>query len=180
MQAVDLRELVVVEEPTVRYERFWRQVHTIVRRALQQLERMRRTEGAHLQRDQRRRLSRLESLVGRIARLAGAIQLADRRERAAWGNGGAGGSTEGTSYGMPAERAAIHEEITRLQSHLRQYRQYAARPGPVGRQLDFLLQEMNREINTIGSKGNDANISHLVVEAKSELEKLREQVQNIE
>ncbi|MBI4365952.1 MAG: DUF1732 domain-containing protein, partial [Deltaproteobacteria bacterium] len=74
----------------------------------------------------------------------------------------------------------IHEELTRLTSHLAQYRTYAKVPTPVGRQLDFLIQEINREINTIGSKGNSAAISQLVVEAKTTLEKLREQVQNIE
>ena len=79
-----------------------------------------------------------------------------------------------------AEQADIDEELTRLESHLNQLRQLLSSDEPVGRRLDFLLQEMNREINTIGSKANDGQISLWVVDCKSELEKMREQVQNIE
>ena len=77
-----------------------------------------------------------------------------------------------------ADRCAIDEELSRLESHLR--RAYLAAPDEVGKKLDFLTQEMNREANTIGSKANDAQIAQLVVELKSEIEKLREQVQNVE
>ena len=79
-----------------------------------------------------------------------------------------------------AEKADIDEELTRLESHLNQLRQLLSSDEPVGRRLDVLLQEMNREINTIGSKANDGQISLWVVDCKSELEKMREQVQNIE
>ncbi|PTM59143.1 YicC/YloC family endoribonuclease [Desmospora activa] len=79
-----------------------------------------------------------------------------------------------------AERADIAEELTRLNSHLSQFRESIHRRDAVGRRLDFLIQEMNREVNTIGSKAHDAQIGSLVVECKSELEKMREQVQNIE
>lgn len=79
-----------------------------------------------------------------------------------------------------ADRCSIDEEIVRLGSHLAQFRQILDMDGPVGRKLDFLLQEMNREINTIGSKANDLTITRFVVDVKSELEKIREQIQNIE
>ena len=79
-----------------------------------------------------------------------------------------------------AERADISEELTRLDSHVSQFRRLLSSDEPVGRRLDILLQEMNREINTIGSKANDGQISLWVVDCKSELEKMREQVQNIE
>lgn len=82
-----------------------------------------------------------------------------------------------------ADKSAIDEELTRMKSHIRQFRDFldeSAEPVPVGRQLDFLIQEMNREMNTIGSKGNSVEVSHKVVLAKSEIEKLREQVQNVE
>lgn len=79
-----------------------------------------------------------------------------------------------------AERADIDEELTRLSSHCKQFVSLIASDEPVGRKLDFLIQEMNREANTIGSKSNDAEITNLVVELKAELEKIREQVQNIE
>ena len=79
-----------------------------------------------------------------------------------------------------ADRIDITEELTRLESHFDQFADYAQSTSPVGRTLDFLSQEMNREVNTIGSKANDPQISRLVVLMKSELEKFREQVQNVE
>ena len=79
-----------------------------------------------------------------------------------------------------ADRCDITEELTRLSSHLSQFQKSGKEKGPMGRRLDFLLQEMGREINTIGSKANDAEIAIHVVDVKSELEKIREQVQNIE
>lgn len=79
-----------------------------------------------------------------------------------------------------ADRAAIDEEIARLKSHMLQYRECLKADGPAGRKLDFLTQEMGREINTIGSKSSDLPIASFVLKAKAELEKLREQVQNIE
>ena len=79
-----------------------------------------------------------------------------------------------------ADRAAIDEELVRLNSHIAQLRATAELDEPVGRKLDFLVQELNREVNTIGSKASDAQIAGCVVAAKGEIEKLREQVQNIE
>lgn len=79
-----------------------------------------------------------------------------------------------------AERSSIAEEIVRLKSHLTQLGDCLELSAPVGRKLDFLLQELNREINTIASKASDLAINRTVVEVKSELEKVREQVQNIE
>jgi uncharacterized protein (TIGR00255 family) len=79
-----------------------------------------------------------------------------------------------------ADRMDVSEELTRLTSHLDQLRVLLERDGPVGRQLDFLVQEFLREANTIGSKCNDAQAAHLVVELKTWIERLREQVQNIE
>lgn len=79
-----------------------------------------------------------------------------------------------------AERANIDEELTRLTSHCEQFRNLLTSDESVGRKLDFLIQEMNREVNTIGSKSNYTPITNLVVELKADLEKIREQVQNIE
>ncbi|MBM7644302.1 uncharacterized protein (TIGR00255 family) [Scopulibacillus daqui] len=79
-----------------------------------------------------------------------------------------------------SDKSNIDEELTRLDSHINQFAAFMVQTEPVGRKLDFLIQEMNREINTIGSKGNNAAISRHVVDIKSELEKIREQVQNIE
>ena len=82
--------------------------------------------------------------------------------------------------GLFADRCDISEEITRARSHIKQFRTYMESGEAVGRSLDFLCQELNREINTIGSKANDAEIAQHVVETKTELEKIREQVQNIQ
>ncbi len=80
-----------------------------------------------------------------------------------------------------AEKVDISEEIARLHSHFEQFRDVLKKEqGPAGRKLEFLVQEIGREINTIGSKASDAGIARLVIEAKSELEKIREQIQNIE
>ncbi len=79
-----------------------------------------------------------------------------------------------------ADRSDISEELTRLQSHFQQFKDCLKSAEPVGRTLDFLAQEMNREINTIGSKANDSLISRAVVTLKTELEKFREQAQNVE
>ena len=79
-----------------------------------------------------------------------------------------------------ADKVAVDEETVRLRSHLSQMEELLAKGGAVGRKLDFLLQEMNREANTVGSKGNDLEQARNVVEIKAELEKIREQIQNIE
>ena len=81
---------------------------------------------------------------------------------------------------LVSDRCDVTEELTRFQSHGNQFEEMIKKREPVGRQLDFLLQEMGREVNTIGSKANDAEIAKHVIQLKSELEKIREQVQNVE
>lgn len=85
-----------------------------------------------------------------------------------------------TECAIFADRVAIDEELVRLRSHFDAFRAICDAPEPAGRKLDFLIQEMNRETNTIGSKCSDSDIAHLVVDVKTELEKIREQIQNIE
>ncbi len=85
-----------------------------------------------------------------------------------------------TETAIFADKICTDEEIVRLKSHVKEFNNIISSDGPCGRKLDFLMQEMNREINTIGSKSNNLDIAKIVVEAKSELEKLREQIQNIE
>jgi uncharacterized protein (TIGR00255 family) len=79
-----------------------------------------------------------------------------------------------------AEKSEITEELTRLESHFAQFAHHLRRPEPVGRTLEFICQEIGRELNTVGSKANDVDISQCVVTCKSEMEKIREQIQNIE
>jgi uncharacterized protein (TIGR00255 family) len=85
-----------------------------------------------------------------------------------------------TEAAIFADRVAVNEEIVRLRSHIDQLRTMLDGDGPVGRKMDFLVQEMNREANTLGSKGNDGEIARIVIDIKAEIEKIREQIQNIE
>ena len=85
-----------------------------------------------------------------------------------------------TEAAIFAEKIAIDEETVRLHSHFKQFREMVNEKTPVGRKLDFLVQELNREVNTIGSKAQDLRITKLVIDIKSEIEKIREQIQNIE
>ena len=85
-----------------------------------------------------------------------------------------------TEAAIFADKVAVDEETVRLRSHLAQLRDLLGRGGPIGRKLDFLIQEFNREANTIGSKCNDVENSRRVVDLKAEIEKIREQVQNLE
>ena len=85
-----------------------------------------------------------------------------------------------TEVAIFADKVAVDEETVRLRSHFDQLKSLMDGDGEVGRKLDFIIQEMNREANTIGSKANDSNLSHMVVDIKAEIEKIREQIQNIE
>jgi uncharacterized protein (TIGR00255 family) len=150
---------------------------------------MRASEGAALARDLRARLERVGALAGEVEQRSGLVQEAARerlRKRARQLEADTGLLDEARLHqeiAIAAERMDVTEEIVRLRSHVDQFRDLidAGGPGrPVGRQLEFLLQELVREVNTIGSKGSDAPIAHWVVELKTELERLREQVQNVE
>ncbi len=163
LNVVDIKDLLQVREGEVSYESLWPQMRRVVNQATAKFNKMRETEGRFLHQDQVKRAGRIALLVRHIQKLAA-------QDEARLQNDGS----------VMADRVDVAEEITRLQSHLNQYREVLTAGGAIGRQLDFLLQEMNREINTIGSKALNVSISRLVVEAKSELEKLREQAQNIE
>ena len=163
----------------------WPLVEQAVARALEALQRMRAREGAALRRDLTKRLDILAAGVAVIRREA--PQVAERyrknlRERLAKAGLVEGGSDDKLQRELVlfADRSDITEELTRLDSHLAQARKLISQAEPSGRSLDFLAQEFFREINTIGSKANDAVIAAQVVTFKAELERLREQVQNVE
>jgi uncharacterized protein (TIGR00255 family) len=151
--------------------------------ALEALVAMRRAEGEALARDLSARLERLETLAREIGRLAaGAPSVLAARLRERLDRLGADVPPErlAAEAALLADRADVTEEIVRLDSHLRQARGLVASEAPIGRKLDFLVQELGREINTVGSKSPSAEISRCVLDAKAELEKIREQVQNVE
>lgn len=176
-------------EPSLGGEELTEHTLAAVDSALDALIAMRATEGATLARDMLGRLDRVLELAGEVEARAGLVQEAARerlRKRARQLEAETGLLDEARLHqeiAIAADRMDITEEIVRLRSHVEQFRDLVASGGPgqpVGRQLEFLLQELGRETNTIGSKGADAPIAHWVVEMKTELERLREQVQNVE
>ncbi len=164
----------------------WPALRKAARAALGDLLAMRTREGAHLKKDLQQRIGTMQKAVKKISKQAPSTvkrhrELLHERLAAAGLELGKGDDERLLKeVAMFADRIDITEELTRLESHFGQFADCAKANGPVGRTLDFLSQEMNREINTIGSKANDAAISRLVVTLKSELEKFREQVQNVE
>jgi uncharacterized protein (TIGR00255 family) len=167
-------------------DRYWALVSEALGKALTGLVRMREREGSHLERDLRRRVAALRKLVSKIGREAPKV-LARYREALRGRIAAAGIEAPGVEDERLlkelvyfADRSDISEELTRLGSHFQQFDDCLKSGEPVGRTLDFLAQEMNREVNTIGSKANDSAISREVVQLKAELEKFREQAQNVE
>ncbi|EJP33794.1 MAG: YicC family protein [Selenomonas artemidis] len=155
-----------------------------VRGALDALDRMRLTEGAHIARDLMMRVARLEEQRAQLAAIAPQI-VAEYRAHlnevlAEFKDVTPDETRIVQEAALYADRVNFTEELVRLASHFAQFRAILAEDEPVGRRLDFLLQEINREVNTIGSKANNADAQQIVVAMKNEVEKLREQVQNLE
>jgi uncharacterized protein (TIGR00255 family) len=153
--------------------------------ALAQLETMRVHEGEHLRVDLDARKALLASLIVRIAGAAnsGREELEARlleRARELAGALPIDQAALSQEVVRVAQRSDISEEVTRFHGHLAHWDALSDSPEPCGRKLDFLLQEMNREINTIGSKADGLQVSEVVIQAKAEMEKMREQVQNVE
>ncbi len=166
-------------------ERAWPVVGRALQAALRGLDRMRRAEGRALAADLRGRLAALEAAVRAIGRRAPGVPLRYRARVEArlkeWGLEALPGDGRLLrEVAMMAERADIGEELARLRSHVAQARARLAAKEPCGRALDFLAQEIGRELNTIGAKAGDAKIAAAVVEGKAELERFREQAQNVE
>ena len=160
-------------------------VATALDSALDQLEAMRIREGEHLAADLGARKSALSALIEKLAEAAelGRQDLEERlteRVRELMALAPADPAAVAQEIVRVAQRSDISEEVTRFRGHLAHWDALSAGPEPCGRKLDFLLQEMNREVNTIGSKADGLQVSELIIEAKAELERLREQVQNVE
>ena len=180
-----LRDVITLEEPRPDMEAEWGLIRTALTSALRECDRMREEEGRAMQVDLLDRLGRFEAIVARITdRLPEllALRQAELRQRV-------GRLLDGVDLdpvrlaqetAILADKSDVTEEVIRLGSHIAQFRAFLASDEPVGRRLDFLLQEFLREVNTLSSKIANADIAHLGVEMKNEIEKLREQVQNIE
>ena len=155
-----------------------------VRTAIAQVVQMREKEGAHLKEDLQEHLNQAAALREKILERAPKV-VSDYREKLesrlkAMLTDGVEPQRLAQEVALMADRCAVDEELSRLESHIRQMRQYLSTEGETGKKMDFLIQEMNRETNTIGSKAQDGQIAQWVVDLKSEIEKLREQIQNVE
>ena len=152
--------------------------------ALSQLVEMRRREGAEMKKDLAFRTDRIEEMTNAVeARYPETVEEYTRRLRASIEELIGRNVDETrllTEVAVMADRSAIAEETVRLHAHIAQLRECLEKAEPVGRRIDFLVQELNREVNTISSKSQDVPITQLVVSMKAEIEKLREQLQNIE
>ena len=180
-----MSDVFVLEKPQVDEEQLLADLMSVVNKALENYDAMRVTEGEALDKDLR---SRGETILGFVAQVeAGNAQtVIDYRTRLenklkeVLENTQIDESRILTEAAIFADKVAVDEETVRLRSHLKQMNEMLDGGGAVGRKLDFLLQEMNREANTIGSKCTDVRLARIVVNIKAELEKIREQTQNIE
>lgn len=180
-----LPEVISLEEVQDDLEQLWPVLSQAVEQAVSQLVEMRTTEGRRLSDDLHKRLARLEEYTESIAARAPSL-VAEYRDKLQVRLKELAPDVEieesriAAELAVFADRCSITEELVRLRSHFQEMRNTMGTDESVGRKLDFLVQELNREFNTIGSKSNDLNISSVVIKAKSEVEKIREQVQNIE
>ena len=180
-----LPEVFTVERPEVDEDQLKADLLSVVAKAIEGYDAMRRTEGAALENDLRSRGQTILNLVAQVEQ-GNAQTVVDYRTRLenklqeVLANTAIDESRILTEAAIFADKVAVDEETVRLRSHLQQMNTMLTGGGAVGRKLDFLLQEMNREANTIGSKCTDVSLARIVVDIKAELEKIREQTQNIE
>jgi len=181
------REIFTITKPADDLERDWEHVRVVLDGALDVFFAGREREGVNLERDIAAKIANIQKLSAEVAEMSkndisnyspklearirqlledNTVEMNEQRIL--------------TEVAIFCDRAAIDEELVRLDSHFNAFKDIMDSPEPAGRKLDFLLQEINREANTIGSKAGNADIAHIVVDIKSEIEKIREQIQNIE
>ena len=179
------RDMVLSEEEPPDLEQLWNSLLPALDQALDGVDEMRAQEGATLAQDLIQRIDRLEGLFRQVAErtpeiVEGYKQRLNARIAELLDNAEPDPQRIAMEVAFLADKCDVSEEQVRAQSHLEQFRAFLELEEPVGRKLDFLLQELNREANTMGSKSPDADASTVVVEIKAELERVREQVQNLE
>ena len=178
-------EVLVAEKVEADAEETAREIGAVLDRALVDFDQMRAREGERLREDILTRAAAIEDMVGQVeARSPQTVAeyraKLEARMQEVLSNTQLDPARILTEAAIFADKVAVDEETVRLRSHIGQLRELLSRGGPVGRKLDFLIQEFNREANTIGSKCSDLDIARQVVDIKAEIEKIREQVQNIE
>jgi len=179
---------VIIQKPKERdIEKLRLSLKTAIEKALDSVDEMRKREGMMLQEDILKRIEKIKRSLLEVKQRASVV-VESYRDRL---RQGVERLLQGQEISLDedriiqevaifAEKSDITEEIVRIESHITQFLNFINKEEPIGRRLDFLIQEMNREVNTIGAKSQDAIISNFVVDMKAEIEKIREQVQNIE
>lgn len=178
-------DVLTLEKKEIDKDEALKNLLSALEQALSEHDAMRTREGERLKDDLLSRLEAIEKLVGKVEErspqtVAEYRQRLGEKMREVLENAQLDENRILTEAAIFADKVAVDEETVRLRSHISQMREMLSGSGPVGRKLDFIVQELNREVNTIGSKCNDGEITSWVLDMKSEIEKIREQVQNIE
>ena len=184
-ELLKMPDVVTIKVGDMNEEELLKALDCACRQAIENLDKMRVKEGEAMKADVLAKTAEVEKLVGQIEELAPGMTAVHRekvRERVQEYLDGVAIDEEKFINEMAfyADKVAVDEELTRLKSHISHLRAIVEKGGAIGKQLDFVVQEMNREANTTGSKCCDINVANLVVALKSEIEKIREQIQNIE
>lgn len=186
MNVAKFPEIIKTEEKQEDEDEIWAVFKEALEQALQKLVVMRKDEGKKLEEDTILRCDILSKYISEIEKLSDTVvedykdKLNTRIKELLEDPSEIDENRLAQEVAIYADKSSITEEIVRFNSHISQLKNTVVKNDSVGRKMDFLIQEMNREINTMGSKSSDINITNLVVEVKSELEKIREQIQNIE
>ena len=186
MNVAKFPDIIKTEEKEEDEDEMWAMFKEALEIALDKLVDMRQQEGKKLEEDTLQRCDILSGYINEIEKLSDTV-VADYRDKLNTrikelleNPNEIDENRMAQEVAIYADKSSITEEIVRFNSHITQLKNTVVKDDSVGRKMDFLIQEMNREINTMGSKSSDINITNLVVEVKSELEKIREQIQNIE
>lgn len=185
MQLARFPEVITMVQEEEKKEEIFEELKPLISKSIEMMISMRITEGEKLKDDILDKITIIESLVKEIEKVADTVPKAYKiklEERLSELLSGADVDQNrlATEVCIFADKATVDEEITRLGSHISQIRKTLSLDEPIGRKLDFIIQEMNRETNTIGSKSSDIHMTNLVIDIKNLIEKIREQVQNIE
>ena len=185
MQIARFPEVITMIEEEDKIDEIWEELKPLISSSLDMMINMREVEGEKLKEDILIKINQIEELVSKVEEFADSIpkvfkQKLEERLKDLLGNVEVDENRIATEVCILADKATVDEEIIRLKSHINQVRETLKLNEPIGRKLDFIVQEMNRETNTIGSKSSDIQMTNIVIDIKNILEKIREQVQNIE
>lgn len=185
MQIARFPEVITMIEEEDKIDEIWEELKPLISSSLDMMINMREVEGEKLKEDILIKINQIEELVSKVEEFADSIpkvfkQKLEERLKDLLGNVEVDENRIATEVCILADKATVDEEIIRLNSHINQVRETLKLNEPIGRKLDFIVQEINRETNTIGSKSSDIKMTNIVIDIKNILEKIREQVQNIE